>query len=149
MLNKVYNYIIARFQDDEMVNTITFNDTFVVDTQKENIYPLVAINLQSISEDILNALNLYTFRVYCLQKRDVQRIMTPSKMMDDTNLIDNLAETENILQRFNNHITRLEIEENINIQSKTDLTPLYNYAGSGLDGFQVTYTFSYPNHGYC
>lgn len=94
MLNKVYNYIIERFKADDMVHTITFNDTFVVDTQKENIYPIVAINLQSISEDVANALNLYTFRIYCLQKRDVQRIMTPSKLMDDTNLIDNLAETE-------------------------------------------------------
>lgn len=149
MLNKVYNYIIARFQDDEMVNTITFNDTFVVDTQKENIYPIVAINLQSISEDTAQSLNLYTFRIYCLQKRDVQRIMTPSKLMDDTNLIDNLAETENILQRFNNYISRLEIEENINVYEKSQLTPLYNYAGSGLDGFNITISLSYPNNGYC
>lgn len=149
MLNKVYNYIIARFQDDDMVNTITFNDTFVVDTQKENIYPIVAINLQSISEDTAQSLNLYTFRIYCLQKRDVQRIMTPSKLMEDTNLIDNLAETENILQRFNNYISRLEIEENINVYEKSQLTPLYNYAGSGLDGFNITITLSYPNNGYC
>lgn len=149
MLNKVYNYIIARFQADEMVNTITFNDTFVVDTQKENIYPIVAINLQSISEDTAQSLNLYTFRIYCLQKRDVQRIMTPSKLMEDTNLIDNLAETENILQRFNNYISRLEIEENINVYEKSQLTPLYNYAGSGLDGFNITITLSYPNNGYC
>lgn len=149
MLNKVYNYIIARFQADDMVNTITFNDTFVVDTQKENIYPIVAINLQSISEDTAQSLNLYTFRIYCLQKRDVQRIMTPSKLMEDTNLIDNLAETENILQRFNNYISRLEIEENINVYEKSQLTPLYNYAGSGLDGFNITITLSYPNNGYC
>lgn len=149
MLNKVYNYIIARFQADEMVNTITFNDTFVVDTQKENIYPIVAINLQSISEDTAQSLNLYNFRIYCLQKRDVQRIMTPSKLMEDTNLIDNLAETENILQRFNNYISRLEIEENINVYEKSQLTPLYNYAGSGLDGFNITITLSYPNNGYC
>lgn len=149
MLNKVYNYIIQRFQSDEMVNTITFNDTFVVDTQKENIYPIVAINLQSISEDTAQSLNLYTFRIYCLQKRDVQRIMTPSKLMDDTNLIDNLAETENIIQRFNNYISRLEIEENINIYEKSQLTPVYNYGGSGLDGFNITITLSYPNNGYC
>lgn len=149
MLNKVYNYIIARFQEDEMVNTITFNDTFVVDTQKENIYPIVAINLQSVGEDIQNSLNLYSFRIICLQKRNVQRALTPSKLMDDTNLIDNLAETENILQRFTNYISRLEIEDKINIQEKSNLTPLYNYAGSGLDGFQTTITLSYPNNGYC
>jgi hypothetical protein len=147
MLNSIYNYIVARFQDDSMVHTITFNDTFVVDTQKENIYPIVAINLVSISE--ANDLNLYNFRITCLQKRDVQRIMTPSKLMDDTNLIDNLAETENILQNFTNYITRLEIEENISIQEKSNLTPLYNHTGNGVDGFQVNITFSYPNNGYC
>lgn len=147
MLNKVYNYIIERFQTDEMVNTITFNDTFVVDTQKENIYPLVAINLVSISG--VDDLNLYNFRIICLQKRDVQRVMTPSKLMEDTNLIDNLSETENILQNFTNYITRLEINENINIQEKSNLTPLYNYAGAGVDGFQINITISYPNNGYC
>jgi len=149
MLNKVQNYIIARLQEDEMVHTITFNDTFVVDTQKENIYPIVAVNLQSIGEDIPNSLLLYNYRLVCLQKRDIQRIMTPSKLMDDTNLIDNLAETENILLNFTNYINRLEIEENISIQTKGELTPLYNYAGAGLDGFQVNITFSYPNNGYC
>jgi len=149
MLSKVQSYIIARLQEDAMVHTITFNDTFVVDTQKENIYPIVAINLQSIGEDIPNGLLFYNYRFVCLQKRDVQRIMTPSKLMDDTNLIDNLAETENILLNFTNYINRLEIDENISIQTKSELTPLYNYAGSGLDGFQVNITFSYPNNGYC
>lgn len=149
MLNKVHNYIIARFEEDELVHTITFNDTFVVDTQKENIYPIVAINLNSISEDLANALNLYSFRIVCLQKRNIQGIITPSKLMDDTNLIDNLAETENILQRFTNYISRLEIEEKINIYEKGNLKPLYNYAGSGLDGFEVNITISYPNNGYC
>jgi hypothetical protein len=43
MFSKITNYIINRFQADELVNTISLSDINLIDTKKENIYPLVAI----------------------------------------------------------------------------------------------------------
>lgn len=149
MLNDVHNYILKTFQGDSLVNTVTFNDNDVIDGEKENLYPLVAIRLNTIVEETESNLLLYNYKVVCLQKRYFSKIELPSKTMKDTNLIDNLAECESILINFLNKIQRLELNENINIQSKSELTPLFNYGGAGLDGFSLNIAFSFPNYGYC
>jgi hypothetical protein len=149
MIAKITNYIINRFNADGMVNTITLRDEDVIDIEKENIYPLVAIQILPRSEDAENDLYVYNYRIHILQQRDTRKEIQPSKLMKDTNYLDNLAECESIANAFINHIERFEIDENINIDTLTSLAPLYDYAGASLDGWNFDIGLSYPNTGCC
>ena len=149
MINAITNYIVALFQKDELVNTITFKDNEVVDIEKENVLPLVSIRFTNRSEDPDNELYVYNYKIGIYQQRDTRKVVQPSKLMEDTNWIDNLAECESIANNFVNYIERIEIDENINIDSLSDLLPVSNYASSNLDGFSFDYGLSYPNTGYC
>lgn len=147
MINKILNYIVDRFRKDELVNTITFNDLSVVDVAKNNLYPIVAINFQNRRES--DNLFLYDFRIYVLQQRNIEKFIETSKLMEDTNFIDNLAECESIITNFLNYITRLDITSNVNVAEQPQLNMVANYGSNGLDGFNFNLTLSYPNHGYC
>jgi len=147
MISKITNYIINRFQADEMVNTISLNPINLVDLAKENIYPLVSIkyNGVSTSEDLF----LVDFTIYILQQRDAIKEVQPSKLMEDTNWIDNMNDTFDISTKFINYIQRMEIDENININTVSKIDPLSNFGGANLDGHKFDITFEYPNTGYC
>ena len=71
------------------------------------------------------------------------------KLMEDENWIDNLNECDSICTRFINHIRRMEIDENINIESLSVLEQLSGYGGANLDGFRFEITLAIPNTGYC
>lgn len=148
MFSKVTNYIVNRFQQDEMVNTISLSDINLIDTKKENIYPLVAIsfNEKDLSVDETAT---YDYTITVLQQRDNRKVEKPSKLMEDENWIDNLNECDSICTRFINYIRRMEIDENINIESLSVLEPLSGYGGSNLDGFRFEITLAIPNTGYC
>ena len=143
MISKITNYIVNRFQQDELVNTITLE---VIDVKKENIYPLVAIefNSKTPNDDLL----LYNYTIHILQQRDSNRKMKPSKLLEESNWIDNLNECDSIAMNFINYIRRMEIDENITIIA-TDLEPLSGFGGANLDGFIFDITLSVPNTGYC
>ena len=147
MINNILKYIKDKFKEDLLVNTITFSDELVVDTKKENIYPIVAINFlnRTQTEDR----NLYNFRIFVLQQRDIKREMQPSKLMDETNFIDNLSECENIIDRFLNFIMKIDVDSNINIENSPQLNMVANYGGSGLDGYSFDLTLSDKLYGYC
>ena len=148
MFSKVTNYIVNRFQADTLVNTISLSDINLIDTKKENIYPLVAIsfNEKDLSVDEVAT---YDYTITVLQQRDNRKVEKLSKLMDDENWIDNLNECDSICTRFINHIRRMEIDENINIESLSVLEPLSGYGGANLDGFRFEITLSIPNTGYC
>jgi hypothetical protein len=147
MINNILKYIKDKFKEDLLVNTITFSDELVVDTKKENIYPIVAINFlnRTQTEDR----NLYNFRIFVLQQRDIKREMQPSKLMDETNFIDNLSECENIIDRFLNFVMKLDVDSLINIENSPQLNMVANYGGNGLDGYQFDLTLSDKLYGYC
>jgi len=146
-LSEVTNYIVNRFQQDEMVNTIALSDNDIIDTKKENIYPLVTISFNGgeVAEDDLKK---YDFTISVLQQRDATRKVKPSKLMDETNWIDNMNECDNICTKFINYIRRMELD-NINIDSLSILEPLNRFGGADLDGFRFDITLSIPNTGYC
>lgn len=146
MVSKITNYIIERFQSDDLVNTITFSDTSLIDTERENIYPLVSIRLNDINptDDLL----LYDYTISVLQQRELNRRLITSKLMDDTNYLDNLNECESICLNFINHIRRIE-DNNINVDSISVLDEISNLTINSLDGFRFTIVLSYPNTGFC
>lgn len=150
-LSEVTNYIVNRFQQDEMVNTISLSDNNnIIDTKKENIYPLVSIsfNGSEIEEEENIALKKYDYTISVLQQRDSNRKIKPSKLMEETNWIDNMNECDSICTNFINYIRRMELN-NLNIDSLSILEPLQNYGGANLDGFRFDITLSIPNTGYC
>lgn len=147
MINAITLYIIERFKYDEMVNTISLNDRSIVDTKKENIYPLVAINF--IDKVDTNDLYSYNFTIHVLQQRDSNRKLKPSKLMEDTNYIDNLADTESICNKFINYIRRFEIDLPLNIENLSSIRSVSEYGGNNLDGFTFDISLSLPNTGYC
>ena len=147
MISIINNYIIERFQADELVNTISLSALSLIDTKKENIYPLVS--LEFLGKDPADELHLYTYTISILAQRNNTRKMKPSKLMEDENWVDNLNECDSIAVNFINYIRRMEIDLPINIESVSDMTPLSGYGGANLDGFEFEITFSLPNNGFC
>lgn len=141
-LSVLIDFIIARFNQQKLVNTITIIPTINLDANKENIYPLVNIDLTDT--DIQNDAIIGTYRVTVVNQREILPKVTNSKLVNDTNYLDNLNETHSIAARFINKITRLHNDENVMIGDISKLTPLKNWHG-GLDGFQFDVDLSIFN----
>lgn len=141
----INNFVIEKFNSNELVNTISIVSTNTIDYNKENIYPLVNIDLTTVEHrtDVL----VYSFIVTIVQQRDIIPKKIDSKLMADTNYIDNLNETVSIGQRFVNELEFQNNDENIEIDSVTDFDVLKDWRGNGLDGIQFTIDLSIPNKG--
>jgi len=146
MISKITNYIVNQFQQDELVHTISLE---AIDVKKENIYPLVALKYNGEDENEDGSLLYHDYTIHILQQRDSNRKMKPSKLLEETNWIDNLNECSSIANNFINYIRRLEINENINVVTVSKKEPLSGFGGANLDGFVFDITFSMPNTGYC
>ena len=148
MFSKVTNYVISRFKSDELVHTIELNNDVIVDKKKESIYNLISIKFNGLdlSDDTKK---LYDYTIISVQQRDNRKVEKPSRLMEDENWIDNINECDSICTRFINHIRRMEIDENINIESVSILEPLSGYGGANLDGFRFEITLAIPNTGHC
>jgi len=111
-INSVLDYTVSVFNAMPLVNTIILKDDDVIDVEKENIYPLVSINLQpSPAPD-------YYFRKYNLEigiynQRDDRKIATPSKLLTDTNYVDNIAICDTIANNFVMELMKSHNEFNI------------------------------------
>lgn len=145
MISVITNYIIDRFQDDAMVHTIALSDTNIVDTKKENIYPLV--NIRLLPKNDTNDAYGYGFRIHVLQQRDANRKVKPSKLMQETNFIDNMGDCESICNRFINYTRR--VQDFYTIDASITLNPLTGYGGADLDGYTFDCNISMPNIGSC
>ena len=114
--SELINYIINRFKQDSLVNTISLSDKSLIDTKKENIYPIVSISFNGISLNNAENTKNYDYTISVLQQRDNRKVEKPSKLMADENWIDNLNECESICMNFINYVQRMELE-NINIDN--------------------------------
>lgn len=142
-ISKLINFVIYRFSNDVLVNTISIVKTFELDANKENIYPLVNIHLKDI--DVLDAVKVASFEITILQQRDIKPIKTDSKLLLNTNLIDNINETSAIASNFINYLSRFNNDLNVEINDQTTLSVLQNFGGNGLDGVQFTIDLSIHN----
>lgn len=114
-ISNIFNYIIATFQSMPLVNTIVIKDDDVIDVEKENIYPLVSINL------LPSPAPNYYFRKYILEvgvynQRDDRKVATPSKLLTDTNYIDNLAICDTIANNFVMEVMKSHNDFNIIVE---------------------------------
>ena len=60
-LQKVRNYIISKFDADELVNTITTLSDELIDTNKETIYPVV--NIDYLDSEVLEDVLLFSYKI--------------------------------------------------------------------------------------
>jgi len=141
----IYNWIVEQFQSNELVNTISIVPTAVIDTNKENIYPLVNIDLIDIEteSDYLT----YNFNITVIQQRDIKPIKIDSKLMTNTNYIDNINETVSIANRFINVIEKQNNDSNIELQSLSRLKVLKEWGTGICDGVRFDISLSIPNMG--
>jgi hypothetical protein len=144
-MNELYlltNFLVEKFNENDLVNTITLVETKHLDNNKENIYCLVNIDyLESETrEDVIIA----TYLITVVQQRDIRPQKTDSKLQLDTNLIDNLGETSSVITKFLNQMRSNNFANNIQLfQNSTS----QKYHKNSLDGHQITIELAIENLG--
>jgi hypothetical protein len=142
-LSVLLNHIVSVFEADPLVNTIVFKDDDTTDVEKENIYPLVTIRLLASPAPDQN-FRAYALSVEVLNQRDDTKTATPSKLLTDTNYIDNVGVCDSIANNFIMEILKTHNNFDINIidDSITDFEPVKKDDRNMLDGVIFQCTFS-------
>lgn len=147
-LSKLLNHIVSIFESNDLVNTIVFKDDDVLDVEKENIYPLVSLLLLP-SPKPEQDLRAFSFSIEVLNQRDDLKVSTSSKLMSDTNYIDNIGITDSIANNFVMEIlkTHNDLDINIDEDSISEFTPVKKDERNNLDGvkFELTFTMHQNN----
>jgi len=139
-VSKLLNHVVSIFDSNTLVHTIVFKDDNVVDVEKENIYPLVSMRiLNSIKASDLVTINI-EFEI--LNQRDKLPISTPSKLMLDTNYIDNLNICDSIGNEFILEITKSHNDLDINTEEYSIFEYVQKDERNCLDGVKFDVTFS-------
>jgi hypothetical protein len=147
-MNELYlltDFLINKFSENDLVNTVTLVETKHIDNNKENIYSLV--NIDYLESDTLEDAIVATFLITVVQQRDIRPKKTDSKLRLDTNLIDNLGETLSIITRFLNQMRSNNFANNIELFSNTQASKLENFNKNALDGHQITIELAMANMG--
>ena len=145
-MNQYYKclYFLKEALDNApLLNTIT-QGTDIIDNQKKNIFPLAQINIQSSS--IQDGQVLFSFEVAVVDIRNVSKVSSDDKFTGNDNEIDNLNTCHGIMNYF---ITRLKLKRNdddIEVESITDLEPILMEFTNMLDGWKTTVSLSIPNN---
>lgn len=138
------NHIVSVFEANPLVNTVCFRDDNVLDVEKENIYPLVNITLTS-SQKLENSQKVVLdFGIY--NQRDFIPKSQPSKLMLDTNYIDNIGIVDSIGNDFIMEYLKSHNDFNIFILEYTDFEYLAKDERSSLDGVTFQVTFELPQN---
>lgn len=137
------NHIVGTFQAMPLVNTIAFRDDNVIDVEKENIYPLVFIQLLS-SPRPQQERREYRISFEVVNQRDDTKTATQSKLLLDTNYIDNIGITDTIANDFIMEVlkTHNDFDININEDSISDFVPVKKGERNFLDGVKFECVFS-------
>lgn len=143
-LQKTRNYIVSKFDNDVLVNTITTVTNDIVDTNKETIFPLVNADYKSAT--VQEGLLLFSYHIKVLDQNDIYTIPTDSKLKQDTNESDIWNETFNICQTFINSFRQYN-SYNIEMFSVTDISVINNENLNGLSGHEFDIVLSIPNEG--
>lgn len=142
-LYQVSNYVIEKFKTNPIVNTISYEKTREIDYNKENIYPLVNVDLTDSNH--LDSLLQFNFTITILQQRDIDNELNNDKLLNKDNLIDNLNETYSISNKFINAIKNNYNDLDIEIDTVSNIRMVKLSETNLLDGVQFTLLLSIPN----
>ena len=141
-LSSLLNLVVDIFEAMPLVNTVVFKDDNVVDVEKENVYPLVSIFLLSSPAPETNQRE-YRIAFEIFNQRDDRKIPTPSKLMLDTNYIDNIGICDSIANNFVLDFlkTHNDIDAGIVDGTISDFEPVKKNERNCLDGIKFEATF--------
>lgn len=149
-ISVLYDYVINEFRLNPLVNTITTVVTSGLDINKENIYPLVNIDLVSSTISYPDAEMLsVNFQITVVQQRDIIPNVTDNKLLLNSNWRDNINETHSIANTFISKIMRQLNLHNINVESVSAITFFDESYINGLDGCQFGINLTIPNTTSC
>ena len=142
-ISQLLTHIVSIYDAMPLVNTIVFKDDDVIDVEKENIYPLVSIVLLSSPAPFYEHRE-YSLRFEILTQRDDKKSATPSKLMSDTNYIDNVGICDSIANDFLMEILKTHNDFDINIidDGVSEFEPIRKDERNCLDGVRFEITFS-------
>lgn len=144
-ISKMNDFVLDLFSSNLLVNSISIVPTIGLDLNKENIYPLVNVDMTNteIEDQVITV--FYTMTI--INQRDKRPVKVDSKLLEDSNYIDNINETHSIAQRFINFLERQNNDEIIEIDTVSNLTILKEWRSGNCDGVQFTIQLTIPNRG--
>jgi hypothetical protein len=140
MSSKIINYLVQVLEANPLVNTISLRDDDVIDVEKSNVYPLVAMRLLTSTKEENRVLTKIGFQIKML--RDFIPKSQPSKLMTDTNYIDNIAICDSIGNDLILELLKVDNDLNIFIETYTD----FEYT-TNLDGVVFSIDFVTAQNG--
>lgn len=149
-MNELYtvtNFLVDKAKESPLVNTISFEKTSEIDPNKENIYPLVNVDL--VDSDPVSDTLVFNYIVTILQQRDYDNEANNDKELNQDNLIDNLNECYSIITRTINSIENNYNYEDIEIKRKSNITVLKAFGRQSLDGIRMTLSLEIENKTAC
>lgn len=138
----VSNHIISIFNNDPLVNTITFGYPSDMDLKRQNIFPLV--NIFPSNVNINGSVLECEFEISCVSLRS-SNVDSNDKIFGD-NLIDTLNESLSIITKFSNTINLSHNQHNIFVVSGTPATPIIFQDKNILDGFEFAIKLGIENN---
>lgn len=146
-LSTVSIFLVDKFKSQPLVNTISFEKTGEIDANKNNIYPLV--NIDIVDTDPIGDILTFNYIITILQQRDIDNELNNDKILNKDNMIDNLNECYAIATRCVNNIERTENDYDIEILRKSNITLLKDFNTQKLDGVRFNLSLSIQNNTPC
>lgn len=136
-------FVIDKFKEHQLTNTVVFGKIAVRDIAKMNIFPLVHITPKNIIPG--NQVIIAEFEVAVVTSRNSVDTYNINKISDD-NLIDNLNECFSILNSTIYQIKNSYNDNDIEITSDNQAEPIIFEDKNLLDGWFLDITFEIPNN---
>lgn len=147
MTNPVYNisnHLIEVLKSGpSLVNTITFEVRDRIDVNKQNIYPLV--NIDMLDSTITESLTSISYLITIVEQRELGNKLMNDKIFG-TNYIDNASECHLIGSRL---IKSFITNRDIFLDNEPVLSFLPNTFDNGLDGVEFNLILSVTNEEDC
>lgn len=125
-------------------NTVTQGDFTKVDLNKQNIFPLVHINVGGASFPSGSVVR-FNVEIGCFDIRDINKEVNTDKYFENDNEVDNMNATMAILNRMWQMMYKDFEENNITAASDPSLTIHTEENTNLLDGWIMTIAIEVPN----
>ena len=142
--SQLLNYIKLLGDADVFVNTITKTGGADLDTYKGNIFPILDIFVTGGSFPS-NSLVRYTVELTCVNLRDINKEVVNDKFWSQDNEVDNMNETQAVLNRIWLNMVRDFASNNITASENPTLDPIEGEGTNIHDGWRLTFEVDVPN----
>lgn len=138
-------YIKELAEADDFVNTVTQGDWDKLDLDKNNIFPIVHINITGAGFSNGSTVT-FDVQLGCFSLRDINKEVVTDKFWQQDNEVDNLNETLVVLNKLWGKMYKDFADNNITSSENPTLEPTTEYGKNLLDGWIMTFTVEMPNN---